>query len=63
MSQKIKIFPVRADSAFRTDYSSIGTCKFIVGIYTKFKIDSGLDYTEPVHGLASSQLLLEKQPN
>lgn len=64
MSQKIEIFPVRGDSAIRTEHRSIGICKFIVGIYTKFKIESGLAYIKHVHGISNSKLLLEKNhPN
>lgn len=54
---------MRANSASRTEYRSIGTCKFIVGIYTKFTVESGLDYVKHVHGFTNSQLLLEKHTN
>lgn len=60
MSQKIEIFPVRGDSTIQTEHRSIGTGKFILGIYTKFKIESGLDYIKHVYGISNSELLLEK---
>lgn len=63
MFHKVEVFPVRAESAFRTENRSTGTCKYTVDIYTKFKSESCLDYTKRVQYLTTRQLLLEKHTN
>lgn len=63
MFQKVEVFSVRAESAFRTENRSTGTCKYTVDIYTKFKSESCLDYTKRVQYLTTRQLLLEKHTN
>lgn len=63
MFQKAEVFPVRAESAFRTENRSTGTCKYTVDIYAKFNSESCLDYTKHVQYLTTRQLLLEKHTN